>query len=125
MAVVAYVFKAGQAVGFLGCTDFQAAWALPAWCWVVLVVLVLLGQHLNSMVYARLGHDGVFYGSRFGKKLPWVTAYPYSVLRDPQFVGALTSLAGAAFVLPSAPLLFWASNYLYLMWLESSVPDGQ
>ena len=38
-----------------------------------------------------LGEDGVYYGSRFGKNIPWVNAWPYNSLRDPQYLGAHSS----------------------------------
>lgn len=91
---------------------------------VAALVLLIAGQALNSGVYNALGIEGIFYGSRFGKKLPWVTGFPYNLgIRDPQYVGALTTLLGAAFFIPKDICIWWAATYGYLMWMESKVPN--
>ena len=85
--------------------------------------LVALGQHLNLCVYALLGEDGVYYGKRLGIPTPWVTEYPYSHVRDPQYVGALLTLAGAYLLrcLGAYTCVGWGLNYAYLMVLESDL----
>lgn len=92
---------------------------------VVLVLLILFGQDLNRRVYTLLGVDGVYYGSRFGKKLEWVTAYPYNTISDPQYVGSLCTVIGAAPFLPPSVAAWWMIQYVYLMWLESSIPVSE
>jgi methylene-fatty-acyl-phospholipid synthase len=57
------------------------------------------GQILNAAVFVRLGRDGVFYGNRFGKRLPWHTGFPFSTLRHPQYVGSAVSIWGLFAVL--------------------------
>ena len=56
--------------------------------------LILVGQFLNYSVFRRLGRVGVFYGIRFGHPVPWCTAFPFSILKHPQYVGALLSIWG-------------------------------
>jgi methylene-fatty-acyl-phospholipid synthase len=56
--------------------------------------LVLAGQFLNYSVFRRLGRVGVFYGIRFGHRVRWSTEFPFSVLKHPQYVGALLSIWG-------------------------------
>lgn len=91
-------FKLLQAVVFLG-------WCLrgPELTWpgsggIVAVLagggLVLVGQFLNYSVFRRLGRIGVFYGSRFGHQVRWCREFPFSVLKHPQYVGALLSIWG-------------------------------
>lgn len=58
------------------------------------LALVAIGQALNYAVFRRLGRVGVFYGVRFGHEVPWCTAFPFSVIRHPQYVGALLSIWG-------------------------------
>ncbi len=82
-----------------------------AWCWfhgagvlwppsqqgVVFVlagVLLAIGQSLNLIVFRRLGKVGVFYGNRFGHRVPWCEAFPFNVLKHPQYVGAVLSIWG-------------------------------
>ena len=58
------------------------------------VLLIVIGQMLNFGVFYRLGKHGVFYGVKFGHDIPWCTAFPFSVLKHPQYVGALLSIWG-------------------------------
>lgn len=80
------------------------------WCWlygaglwpasrdiVVLgggIILLGIGQILNLSVFQRLGKVGVFYGNRFGRHVPRCVAFPFSLLKHPQYVGALLSIWG-------------------------------
>jgi methylene-fatty-acyl-phospholipid synthase len=58
------------------------------------LVLIVIGQILNVGVFFRLGNNGVFYGNRFGLRIPWVNAFPFSLLSHPQYVGAVVSIWG-------------------------------
>lgn len=109
------------------------------------------GQTLNVKVYQLLGHDGVYYGARFGRRIPWVSAWPYSHVRDPQYIGCILTLLGLGLTLlpakvqqglwraylwpartrhlSSTPSLrakqltaFWIVVYFYNIWLEGSTP---
>jgi phosphatidyl-N-methylethanolamine N-methyltransferase len=63
--------------------------------WLILgATLIAGGQLLNWSVFQRLGTVGVFYGDRFGYDLPWCTAFPFSLLEHPQYVGAVLSIWG-------------------------------
>lgn len=53
---------------------------------------LLAGQVLNAAVFWRLGREGVFYGTRFGRKIEWQTGFPFSILPHPQYLGALVSV---------------------------------
>jgi phosphatidyl-N-methylethanolamine N-methyltransferase len=57
-------------------------------------VLIATGQFLNFSVFRRLGEVGVFYGNRFGYEIEWTQEFPFSVLKHPQYVGALLSIWG-------------------------------
>ncbi|HTO55565.1 MAG TPA: methyltransferase [Myxococcota bacterium] len=84
------------------------------------VVLLVLGQLLNGSVFLRLGKTGVFYGARFGQHVPWCSAFPFSVLRHPQYVGAVLSIWGFFMVtrfpnadwviLPALETLYYAAG---------------
>lgn len=123
MAFWANVLKVIQFTALFFCTSWETAFKMPLWQWAVALTLIAAGQHLNFLVYHLLGVDGVYYGSRFGKKLAWVTAYPYNTMRDPQYIGSMITLFGGAFIAPAEIILWWFANYCYLMWLESKVPD--
>ena len=62
--------------------------------------LVAVGQFLNSAVYATIGATGVYYGVKFGAHVPWVHGFPFSVVPDPQYLGA--ALTWGAVVLVAA-----------------------
>lgn len=58
------------------------------------LLLIAVGQPFNIGVFYRLGSKGVFYGNRFGYEIPWSNAFPFSLLRHPQYVGAVLSIWG-------------------------------
>lgn len=96
MALYAHCLKVLQFVSLGMCTNWgiikqhitNPLYVIPA------LVFVVFGQHLNARVYELLGQDGVYYGYRFGKNIPWRTEWPYSHVRDPQYLGASCTLIG-------------------------------
>lgn len=58
------------------------------------LLLLAAGQVLNAGVFVRLGQVGVFYGSKFGRSVPWCSGFPFSLCADPQYVGAVLSIWG-------------------------------
>jgi protein-S-isoprenylcysteine O-methyltransferase Ste14 len=86
------------------------------------VALVLFGQLLNYRVYELLGVEGVYYGTRFGKQIAWVTAWPYSWINNPQYVGCILTLVGGALFLPFIATLNGIASYVYLCYLERREP---
>jgi len=79
--------------------------------------LIIVGQILNLSVFYRLGPVGVFYGNRFGHRIPWCQRFPFSLLKHPQYVGAMCSVWGLFlavcfprydwFVLPSLETVYY------------------
>ena len=121
LARVSLVAKLLQLAACARCLDLSAPRASPLA--VAAVAAAGFGQLLNSRVYALLGMDGVYYGAQLGKSVPWVTAWPYSAMANPQYIGCLATLAGAALVMPQEVVAFWAANYIVLIVLES-MPAG-
>jgi hypothetical protein len=68
--------------------------------------LMIGGQVLNIAVFYRLGKAGVFYGNKFGHRIPWSRKFPFSCLAHPQYFGALLSIWGF-FLLMRAPHGDW------------------
>lgn len=118
MASIANVIKLAQFATVVLATNWAAVTSMPMWHWVAMTFLAVLGQHLNFLVFHHLGVDGTYYGVRFGKQLPWVHAYPFGYVKDPQYVGSSISLLGACFIVPVDICLFWIANYVFLIWLE-------
>ena len=67
----------------------------------------MCGQFLSMSVFRAIGNDGVFYGTRLGKVIPWYTGFPYDTVPHAQYVGAV--------------LTFWG-GFLFLMTMEL-IPD--
>jgi methylene-fatty-acyl-phospholipid synthase len=94
-----YVFKGLQALVFVGwCYYYGNGSRLPVrgnrLFSMAGLSLIAIGQVFNFGVFYQLGSVGVFYGNRFGYDVAWNTAFPFSVLRHPQYVGAVLSIWG-------------------------------
>lgn len=57
-------------------------------------LLLVVGQSLNLGTYKALGKDGVYYGIKYGRKIPWVTGFPFNVCPHPQYIGSSLSVWG-------------------------------
>jgi len=83
-------------------------------------ILLIVGQVLNFGVFYRLGRTGVFYGNRLGHDIPWCHSFAFSVLKHPQYVGAVLSIWGFFlvarfpyddwFVLPVLETVYYAAG---------------
>jgi phosphatidyl-N-methylethanolamine N-methyltransferase len=56
--------------------------------------LIAIGQMLNLGVFLQLGKVGVFCGNRLGYHVPWCQNFPFSLLKHPQYVGAILTIWG-------------------------------
>ncbi len=74
----------------------------------------------NYRVYQLLGESGTYYGVRFGKSIPWVTEFPFGVIRDPQYVGSIMSLLACLSWAPFQYILLWSLGYVFMIHLESN-----
>ncbi|XP_041996636.1 phosphatidyl-N-methylethanolamine N-methyltransferase-like [Salvia splendens] len=113
MALVSHFIKIVQFVSLFSVSDLH--WPPPFYFW----PLFLFGQFLNFRVYQLLGEPGTYYGVRFGKNIPWVTEFPFGVIRDPQYVGSIMSLVAC---LPWVPYLYiglWVLGYVFMIQVES------
>lgn len=94
-----YGFKALQLIVFAGwCYIYGNGTLRPASASLLPpaagLLLIAIGQVFNIGVFCRLGNNGVFYGNRFGFEIPWSSAFPFSLLKHPQYVGAVLSIWG-------------------------------
>jgi hypothetical protein len=79
--------------------DDSGVLAQPAWRLVLGFAGLVFGQCLNVAIYAAIGRNGVYYGSRLGAPLgPWCSGFPFNIPgvvgRHPQYSGGLLSLWG-------------------------------
>jgi|TARA_B100000524_G_scaffold258345_1_gene140228 hypothetical protein len=92
--------------------------------------LLLIGQLLNMGIYFAIGKDGVYYGFKLRRPVPWCTGFPFNIgFRHPQYVGAIISqlgvismLASPATVAAGLPQLvaWWLICYALTSWMEAS-----
>jgi methylene-fatty-acyl-phospholipid synthase len=101
--------------------------SLPSLSWLQMVLgssVALFGQLLNFLVWYRIGLEGVCYGCKFGRNVPWCTQFPYSHFAHPQYLGAILTVWGMFilswnecndwYVLPVVETLLYASSMYYL-----------
>ncbi|GLC41491.1 hypothetical protein PLESTB_001005900 [Pleodorina starrii] len=127
--IFAWTGAAGKALQFI--SVFLWVWSsqptgvcprTPLSVWQVLLagVLVGYGQALNIGTYRAIGVTGVYYGVRLGRNVPWVTAWPFSHISHPQYVGSAITVWGmlvllhAAMPHPQALLtaVYWTGLYV-------------
>ncbi|KAB1218802.1 Phosphatidyl-N-methylethanolamine N-methyltransferase [Morella rubra] len=113
MAHVSHVLKLVQLVSLFSVSSLS--WPPPLY----FCPLIAFGQFLNFRVYQLLGESGTYYGVRFGKNIPWVTGFPFGVIKDPQYVGSILSLLACLSWVPFQYILLWLLGYVFMMHLES------
>lgn len=62
--------------------------------WLAFLAMVCYGQSLNVGIFQAIGHDGVYYGFKLGRKIPWVTGWPFNTVSHPQYVGSVLTIWG-------------------------------
>lgn len=75
---------------------------------------------IKYRVYQLLGEAGTYYGVRFGKNIPWVTEFPFGVIKDPQYVGSILSLLACLSWVPFTYILLWVLGYIFIIHVESN-----
>jgi methylene-fatty-acyl-phospholipid synthase len=78
------------------------------WGTIVGIACIIVGQNLSNSVFRALGRVGVFYGGQFGRAVPHVTGYPFSMFRHPQYVGAVLTIWGVLLILRFPHSDWWA-----------------
>ena len=91
------------------------------------VFLLICGQWLNSAVWKTLGINGVCYGFKLGRPVPWITGFPFNIgVSNPQYVGSvitnfgfisilinpLTAKSGILFAFMMQSLFYAFSSYV-------------
>ncbi|XP_059458929.1 phosphatidyl-N-methylethanolamine N-methyltransferase [Corylus avellana] len=113
MAHVSHLLKLVQLVSLFSVSSLS--WPPPLYFW----PLLAFGQFLNFRVFQLLGESGTYYGVRFGKNIPWVTEFPFGVIRDPQYVGSVMSLLACLSWVPLQYILLWSLGYAFMIYVES------
>ncbi|KAK4485818.1 hypothetical protein RD792_008465 [Penstemon davidsonii] len=113
MAMVSHLLKLLQFISLFSVSTLS--WPPPLYFW----PLFISGQFLNFRVYQLLGESGTYYGVRFGKHIPWVTGFPFGVIKDPQYVGSILSLIACLAWVPFFYILLWILGYIFMIKVES------
>ena len=61
---------------------------------VIALGLLAFGQLLNISMMKAIGTNGVYYGVRLHRPVPWCTDFPFNTFRHPQYLGSVASLWG-------------------------------
>jgi hypothetical protein len=99
----------------------------------ILISLLSIGYgiHLNLKVHELLGIQSIYYGYELGvKPLTWIESYPYSMIKDPQYVGIGLQYSGVSLTYLCTPdsirwdvlfsCLYLCGLYKVTSWIESS-----
>merc|ERR1711879_139067 len=79
--------------------------------------LLIPGQILNIGIYNAIGADGVYYGCKLGRPVPWATGFPFNLgIRHPQYVGSVLSWAGLLTLLAATPSTAAPLGVVLLSW---------
>mmetsp|Transcript_18587 Transcript_18587/g.33291 ORF Transcript_18587/g.33291 Transcript_18587/m.33291 type:complete len:182 (-) Transcript_18587:353-898(-) len=109
---IAHVIKACQYIALFSVGTL----VIPPW---YNIILAAAGQYLNYKVYTLIGRDGVYYGARFGKAIPWVTEFPFGTMRDPQYIGCILTTIAASSNIPFTHVAAILAGYTYMIIVES------
>eukprot|EP00301_Raphidiophrys_heterophryoidea_P011807 c18016_g1_i1.p1 GENE.c18016_g1_i1~~c18016_g1_i1.p1 ORF type:complete len:278 (+),score=45.01 c18016_g1_i1:46-834(+) len=60
---------------------------------------IVLGQVLNIAIYRAIGKVGVYYGTRLGRQVPWVSGFPFNLISHPQYCGVVLTVFGLVVLL--------------------------
>jgi hypothetical protein len=118
-----------------GVTAVQdAASATPPHLWLLAAAYLATGQTLNIYIYRAIGNDGVYYGFKLGREVPWCTGFPFNIgLRHPQYVGVVLTLWSGLLVCISEgtlrcgfvqALVAWAGMYCIMCAMEQAGDKG-
>jgi len=108
---------------FLPNTILETIMAIPFANLILSLLLFSVGQSLNIGVYKALGMKGVYYGVKFGAKIPWHEGFPFNVCPHPQYVGSsltvwaalmpFMNLNSGAYLYDLVPVgTFWSACYI-------------
>ena len=88
------------------------------------VMVMLVGQFLNSHIYNKIGLAGVYYGTRLGENIPWVHDIIFDTIKHPQYIGCIMTLVGVSALVNSYNCYVvcgsYILGYLYMAYLEDN-----
>lgn len=83
----------------------------------IAVAMSLFGVFLQREVYKKIGKEGVYYGFKLGKHIPWCFDYPFTVYRHPQYTGCVLIYLGMQFLIMYKDFPGeWATMSMFHIW---------
>eukprot|EP01134_Creolimax_fragrantissima_P001236 CFRG1236T1 len=76
------------------------------------LILVAFGQVLNFFTYKALKMEGIYYGAKLGKSIPWVHGFPFNTFSHPQYLGCVFTIWGATLLILGAMQFY---RWMYLL----------
>jgi len=86
--------------------------------------VLAFGQILNILVWNKIGIEGVCYGVKFGRNIPWCTEFPFNTFNHPQYLGAILTVWGMFvfcwneasdwYMIPTIETVLYMSSMYYL-----------
>jgi hypothetical protein len=71
------------------------------------IALLMIGQSLNLLVWHRIGLEGVCYGNKFHRTVPWCFQFPFTIMSDTQYWGAVLTIWGVFLFASEADPVSW------------------
>lgn len=93
--------------------------------------LTLIGLYLNSIIYKKMGVEGVYYGCEMIKKCTYITEFPYNYINHPMYTAAILSVFGCGFLMGfdnnyAIRLNIWIPlGYLTMLYMYSIIIENQ
>jgi len=101
----------------------------------VALIFICVSQILNLAIYYQIGNDGVYYGFKLQRPVPWCTGFPFNVgLRHPQYVGVVFGIWGCGCLMITGKavegglfsvLLAWCVMYLLVSRMEETGSESK
>lgn len=100
--------------------------SIPLAAWLAALLFGGYGQALNVGIFRAIGRDGVYYGARLGRRIPWVKGWPFdAALAHPQYAGSAMSVWAGALLMGSARpagtavlVVYWTLLYVITALME-------
>lgn len=103
-ACILYRFLFYPLTALYGYQTVYYTWDITTWFspnpfFIIGLCLMMSGLYLNSIIYKKMGVEGVYYGCEMIKKCTYITGFPYNCINHPMYTAAILSVGGAAFLM--------------------------
>jgi len=106
-------------------------WFSPNPFFMIGICLILIGLCINSVIYKKMGIEGVYYGCEMINKCTYITGFPYNCINHPMYTAAIILVIGTAFLMGidvnyGIRLNVWIPlSYVVLLYMYSIMIENQ